>query len=546
MGRPSRVIGCLAVALACSAPAAPAAAPAGAAPAGSATAGRAATGPLPLGAPDLPETRTTTTLQPGVTLTRITRGVPDTTDHWTVEVASPDAGNPDPDAPKVAITDRDEARRTADALTAAGLTPRVEGVRTPRTADYGALLGYRVRIGAFDSSAAASDTAAAVTAAGYAPSTIYTGWDDDAGAPPTRGTWHLDVLTVDPRTFHGRLVGDYGPDLYDRETTSALARAAGATAAVNAGFFVLDPTQGAPGDPAGVGVYGGRLESQATNGRPALVLNDNAAHTAVTRLWFHGHVVGTRGRSLTVAGLNRVPGKIRNCGEPGVQPLARPQQDVTCTSTSELVAFDSAYAPTAPTGVDAEVVLDARGRVLSTDTSGGAAIPTGGRVIEGIGPAGARLMKLAAASDRLRVSGELDTEDGSALHLDRRTTVVNGAPQLVRDGQVDVTPKRDGAVHPGQPSFYYGWGHKRNPRTFAGIDDHGRTVLVTADGRSTASLGLSLSEEGAVAQALGLRNAMNLDGGGSTTAVVDGTVINAPSDATGERPVGDAVEILPG
>ena len=38
---------------------------------------------------------------------------------------------------------------------------------------------------------------------------------------------------------------------------------------------------------------------------------------------------------------------------------------------------------------------------------------------------------------------------------------------------------------------------------------------------------------------------MNLDGGGSTTMVIDGDVINQPSDATGERPVGDALLILP-
>jgi hypothetical protein len=44
-----------------------------------------------------------------------------------------------------------------------------------------------------------------------------------------------------------------------------------------------------------------------------------------------------------------------------------------------------------------------------------------------------------------------------------------------------------------------------------------------------------------VARSLGLRDAMNLDGGGSTTMVVDGTVVNVPSDATGQRPVGDAL-----
>ena len=45
--------------------------------------------------------------------------------------------------------------------------------------------------------------------------------------------------------------------------------------------------------------------------------------------------------------------------------------------------------------------------------------------------------------------------------------------------------------------------------------------------------------------ALGMREAVNLDGGGSTTMAVDGRVVNRPSDAAGERPVGDAILVLP-
>ncbi|CAM5468779.1 Sporulation domain-containing protein OS=Streptomyces albaduncus OX=68172 GN=FHS32_003126 PE=4 SV=1 [Streptomyces griseoloalbus] len=48
-----------------------------------------------------------------------------------------------------------------------------------------------------------------------------------------------------------------------------------------------------------------------------------------------------------------------------------------------------------------------------------------------------------------------------------------------------------------------------------------------------------------MARSLGLRDAVNLDGGGSTTMVANGRVINAPSDAAGERPVGDALLVLP-
>jgi exopolysaccharide biosynthesis protein len=100
-------------------------------------------------------------------------------------------------------------------------------------------------------------------------------------------------------------------------------------------------------------------------------------------------------------------------------------------------------------------------------------------------------------------------------------------------------------VRPGDPSFYYGWVHKRNPRTIAGVDKNGRILLATIDGRATTSLGLSIAEAAAVAQALGMNQALNLDGGGSTTMVTTGKVINTPSDTTGERPVGDAILVLP-
>jgi exopolysaccharide biosynthesis protein len=70
-------------------------------------------------------------------------------------------------------------------------------------------------------------------------------------------------------------------------------------------------------------------------------------------------------------------------------------------------------------------------------------------------------------------------------------------------------------------------------------------MLVTADGRYTASLGLSLKEEANVARSLGMVQAINLDGGGSTTAVAGGTVVNSPSGGA-ERPVGGALLVLPG
>lgn len=513
-------------------------------PSASSAPSSAAAKPLPLGDPGLTETRTTETLQPGVTLTRIVRGAGTAELPWTVEVSIPGGtGSPDPDAPPAALRDRASAEELAATLTAEGFAARAEEVTTPAVADFaGGTLGWRVRVGTFDAQAEANAERARLVAAGYAGSAAYTGWDGDAGV---RGTWRVDVLTVDPRAFRGGLVAGYGRDLENREKTSELATAAGATAGVNAGFFVLDPKAGAPGDPAGAGVYDGRLLSESVGTRPALVLSDSARGTHVARLGWEGRVTAARG-ALPLDGINRVPGLIRNCGGTADDaPTHLPLHDVTCTDDDEVVAFTGEYGARTPAGDGTEAVLDARGRVTEVRSPRGGALPPGGSSVQATGEHAGDLAALARSGEKLRISHGLRDDRGRPVATPPGTAVVNGGPELVHDGRLHVTPAADGMVQPGNPSFYYGWMHKRNPRTLAGTDAAGRTVLVTADGRATDSLGLSIPESADVARALGLRDAVNLDGGGSTTMAVGGEVINDPSDAAGERPVGDALLILP-
>ncbi|MPZ82894.1 MAG: sporulation domain-containing protein [Actinophytocola sp.] len=495
---------------------------------------------LPLGPGDLSETRTVEMLQPGVTLTTIIRGEPDPTLGWTVEIAVPGGGdNPDPDAPPTAISDRAHADELGDALAGEGFTARVEQVTTPRVADFaGGTLGYRVRIGLDADKAAADATLARVRAAGFTASTVFTGWD---GARTDRGPWRVQVLTIDPKTFRGDLVGDFGPDIERRETTSALAASQRATAAVNAGFFVLDPAAGAPGDPAGLGVYDGQLLSEPTNGRPVFAFADDARHAAVARYRWTGAVTG-RHATLRLDGIDRVPNLIRNCGgTPDDLPTSHPLHDTTCTDPDETVLFTEHYGARTPAGPGVEAVLDRHGRVTEVREPRGGALPVGGRAIQATGTDADALR--AMAGDRLTVTSRLTDDRGRPARTPEM--VVNGGPELVRDGHQHATPNADGMVRPGDPSFYYGWAAKRNPRTIAGIDARGRILLATVDGRAVDSLGLSIAESAAVADALGMVDAVNLDGGGSTTMVADGQVVNKPSDAAGERPVGDAILILP-
>lgn len=71
-------------------------------------------------------------------------------------------------------------------------------------------------------------------------------------------------------------------------------------------------------------------------------------------------------------------------------------------------------------------------------------------------------------------------------------------------------------------------------------------MLVTVDGRQAGySVGMSLNELAAFLLELGAADAVNLDGGGSTTMFLDGKVVNKPSDKEGERSVSDAILVFP-
>jgi len=57
-------------------------------------------------------------------------------------------------------------------------------------------------------------------------------------------------------------------------------------------------------------------------------------------------------------------------------------------------------------------------------------------------------------------------------------------------------------------------------------------------------VGMSLPELASLFEALGVEEALNLDGGGSTALVVGARPVNRPSDATGERPVVNALALV--
>ena len=84
-----------------------------------------------------------------------------------------------------------------------------------------------------------------------------------------------------------------------------------------------------------------------------------------------------------------------------------------------------------------------------------------------------------------------------------------------------------------------GWGIA--PRTVIGQRKDGAIILLVIDGRGASSLGATLRETQEVIYKLGAVNAMNLDGGKSTTMYYDGDIINTPSNSMGERSIPTAI-----
>jgi Phosphodiester glycosidase len=111
---------------------------------------------------------------------------------------------------------------------------------------------------------------------------------------------------------------------------------------------------------------------------------------------------------------------------------------------------------------------------------------------------------------------------------------IGGLPLLVKDGQIVATDC---------PTSFC----DRHPRTGVGVRADGTLLFVTVDGRQPKySVGMTLVEFAEQFRRLGAMQAMNLDGGGSTTMVVNDKVVNRPSDPGGERKVSTALLVLPG
>ena len=132
-----------------------------------------------------------------------------------------------------------------------------------------------------------------------------------------------------------------------------------------------------------------------------------------------------------------------------------------------------------------------------------------------------------------------------------RGDLLQAGPLLVRDGVAvfDREADREG-FRAGAHQFDSDITAERHPRAALAVTGDGKLLAVACDGRSRTDAGLTLEELTEALVALGARDALNLDGGGSTTLIAGGRLRNRPRAAVGVpepggRSVATALLFLP-
>jgi exopolysaccharide biosynthesis protein len=328
------------------------------------------------------------------------------------------------------------------------------------------------------------------------------------------GPWLINMLRIDLTKARLRMVHAMD-EAVGLETTSSLAARHGAMAAVNSGYFRTTGTY--RGDSVGVGVLEGRILSESNNASVAmgLIESNGAQQIVFGHINFSGELIANPQSKHLVNGLNR------------------PRAD------NELIVFTPEFHRTTLTDQSGLEVIVRRGRVTEIrDQKGSSMIPDDGFVISATGTAREWVRHNLRVRQPVRLSLKLlPVETDQRDQWKSATSIVGGRPQLIRNGRVEITSEAEKIL----PAFV----NDLHPRTAIAKLKSGQVLLVTVDGRQTASIGMSLTMLADLLIEFGAVEAINLDGGGSTTMVIRNKLVNKPSDATGERPVSDAILIYP-
>ena len=284
-------------------------------------------------------------------------------------------------------------------------------------------------------------------------------------------------------------------------------------AGINGDFYILKagPFQG---DPIGLCVVNGELVSSPVR-RSAFVITDDGS-LSIDRFVMNAEIKRTDGETFRISGINQ------HCPDNSIVVLTplfndtnRPQENSTFLLAGPL------SEPLKPEGKYALTAIETH----PGDTE--LAIPPQRVALVGRG-SGADFLNNIGIDESIECSVSLDPSPGTIQHA------VGGGPRILRDGEISIEAEQEGISQ----TFV----DTRHPRTALGYNEN-TIYLVTVDGRQEGySAGMSLPELAALLKELGAEDAINLDGGGSTTMWVTGEIRNRPSDGM-VRPIANGILI---
>lgn len=303
-------------------------------------------------------------------------------------------------------------------------------------------------------------------------------------------------------------------------------------AAINGSFFDRDT------DPRVVGVGqsdGQMLDTPAFNAsyqyhtvmvgpsrRPAVRTNFN--HMPGTLTFADGHVMTLNQYNFYMNG-PLVPIHTVTAFTPSFDSSTRTDFSISPSLAVEVILNDVSYPMRSHKEVSGVVSAIRTGTAASNNP-----IPAGGMVLSAWGMTKDEIVARAHVGDRLRMRFLTDAEE-----YNNSDNALTGIGWIIHNGAA-YTPGWANLESGAQP-------YNLNPRTVLAWNNDS-WFLVVCDGRSGVSAGMTFQQMADfLIGSLDALEAVNYDGGGSSTMVVNGTVRNAPSDGS-ERPVANAIMLV--
>jgi len=309
----------------------------------------------------------------------------------------------------------------------------------------------------------------------------------------------LHVLEIAPKSGYilKPILGQ--GNLIQKGILSQIVMRAGAIAAVNASYFDSETWV------VGNLMLDKKWISVEDSPHTALIIDDKDEVKIIPNTTYVGQIIRPDGKTAAITGMNR------------------------SRITNDLIYYNDAYNARTCTNVYGTEVRIKKNKVTEVSNRGNLILQPNTIVLSGNGTA-ARFLQGLKVGDRVSIRQSFGIPVANMAKY-----VVGAGPLLVDRGVRSVQSAAEDIA----PDVAQG----RSPRTAIGIRLDGTILVVVVDGRSSISAGLTLEELADYMVQLHAYKAMNFDGGGSSEMVINGKVVNVPSDGR-ERPIRVALGVF--